>query len=94
MKLNNINGTSAPACSCGSWLEHWTKFSGQSIPVLCPAFMCMEKIEAGAHVQKDGTEEWYIVPLCKNHSAKTGESISVNDYFPLVSADVSATCGK
>jgi hypothetical protein len=95
MKLN-IAAPSGTTCSCGSWLNHWNKFSGQSAPILCPVLMCVDKTEVGAHVQKDGNADLasYILPLCKNHSAQAGQSITVNDYLPLVSTNVDETCAK
>ena len=35
MRVKNINGTSAYTCKCGSWLDHWKKFSGQSLSNYC-----------------------------------------------------------
>ncbi len=96
MKVNNINGTSQNTCKCGSWLEHWKKFSGQSLPALCPEMKCYEKPEVGAHVQKDTSTDtnWYIVPFCKTHNGKKGESLDISGNIILVSANVSETCGK
>jgi hypothetical protein len=83
-------------CACGSWLDHWKKFSGQPAPVLCPGFMCVDKIEVGVPVQKEGgtDKNAYIALVCKRHSSQIGESITANDYFPLVSTNISETCGK
>jgi hypothetical protein len=96
MKIRNINGTSENVCECGSWLEHWKKFSGQSFPVYCPEKVCTNKPEVGAHVQKDNSTDkgWYIVPLCSKCNGKTGESLEISDNVKLVSANVSETCGK
>ncbi len=96
MKVKNINGTSSNICKCGSWLDHWKKFSNQSLPSYCPEEKCTQKPEVGAHVQKDSSTDssWYIVPLCKIHNAKKGESITISDNIKLVSANVSNTCGK
>ena len=95
MKVNNINGTSENSCKCGSWLEHWKKYSGKSLPAHCPELTCVEKPEVGAHVQKDGSTDrsWYIVPLCNKHNAETGKSLNIYD-TALVSANVTSTCGK
>lgn len=95
MKVKNINGTSDNTCSCGSWLDHWKKFSRQSL-TYCPVKDCLGKIEVGAHVQKDSATDssWYIIPLCEKHNGETGKSLSVNDTVTLVSANVSKTCGK
>jgi hypothetical protein len=96
MKVNNINGTSAKTCKCGSWLDHWKKFSGESLPTYCPEATCARKPEVGAHVQKDSATDnsWYIIPLCKIHNAETGKSLDISDSTTLVSANVSETCGK
>ena len=96
MRVTNINGTSQNTCNCGSWLEHWKKFSGQAIPSHCPVMSCLQKPEVGAHVQKDNSTDrsWYIIPLCKTHNAETGKSLDVTDSIAFVSANVSQTCGK
>lgn len=94
MRVTNINGTSDNACSCGSWFDHWKKFSHQSLPTRCPANYCNEKPEVGAHVQKDSYtgKSWYIVPLCKGHNGETGSSLEIGD-IALASANVNETCG-
>jgi hypothetical protein len=96
MKVKNINGTSDNTCKCLSWLEHWKKFSGQSVSNYCPESKCTQKPEVGAHVQKDNSTDtnWYIIPLCKSHNKQTSESLDVSDAVKLVSANVSTTCGK
>ena len=96
MKVNNINGTSQNVCKCGSWLDHWKKFSGQAFPTYCSEKSCTQKPEVGAHVQKDSSYDtnWYIVPLCKGCNGKTGNSLEISDSVKLVSANVSETCGK
>jgi len=96
MKVNNINGTSDNTCKCGSWLDHWKKFSGQSLPSYCSEKTCTGKPEVGAHVQKDGSTDtaWYIVPFCAKHNSETGKSLEIVDSVKLASANVSQTCGK
>lgn len=96
MKVRNINGTSDNSCSCGSWLDHWKKFSGQSIPSYCPTDKCLNKPEVGAHVQVDSyyDSNWYIIPLCKTCNAQKNKDLIVSDYVKLVSANKSETCGK
>jgi hypothetical protein len=95
MKVRNINGISDNACRCVSWLKHWKNFGGQPI-TYCPVVGCLEKVEVGAHAQKDSTTDnsWYILPLCKKHNGKTGESLDISSTWTLVSANVSKTCGK
>jgi len=99
MKVKNINGTSDNTCTCGSWLKHWQKYSGQTITLLtssCPVLNCTGIIEVGAHVQKDSltNNNWYIIPLCKNHNAQIDKTLNVSDIVKLVSANVANTCGK
>lgn len=95
MKVKNINGTSNNSCKCGSWLNHWKKYSEQQLPSYCPESSCVEKPEVGAHVQKDsgGDSSWYIVPLCKIHNAKKDTTLTISDSVTLVSANVGNTCG-
>lgn len=95
MKIKNINGTSDNSCKCGTWLDHWKKFSGQSLPTDCPEVSCRNSPEVGAHVQKDLSSDssWYIVPLCKTHN-KAAETLAISDSIKLVSANVAETCGK
>ena len=96
MRVKNINGTTQRTCKCGSWLVHWQNFSGQSLPAYCPETSCLKKPEVGAHVQKDDPNDkrWYIVPLCREHNAQTGASLTISDWVALVSANVSETCGN
>jgi uncharacterized GH25 family protein len=96
MLVKNINGTTSNICKCGSWLEHWKRYSGQAIPSYCPVRACYSKVEVGAHVQKDSYTDssWYIVPLCQFHNAKKGESLEISDAFKLVPANISLTCSK
>lgn len=96
MKVTNVNGTSDNSCKCSSWLEHWKRFGGGSIPPYCPEKTCVQSPEVGAHVQKDGSPDraWYIIPLCKKHNGEAGKSLDVSDGITLVSANVDTTCGK
>ena len=96
MKIRNINGTSDNTCKCSSWLNHWEKFSGQTLPTFCSEKTCTQKPEVCAHVQKDSSTDtsWYIVPLCKTHNGETGKALEIGASVRLASANVSNTCGK
>lgn len=96
MRIKNMNGTSQNTCFCGSWLNHWKNFSGQSVPDYCPINNCFEKAEVGGHVQKDTPSDnsWYILPICKVHNAKRDDSFTAIDTYKLVSANVKVTCQK
>ncbi len=95
MKITNINGTSQDACPCGSWLEHWKKFSRQQI-TYCAVSTCVKKDIVGVLVQRDDPTDrnWYVIPLCKTHSGEKGKALEVGIVYQLVSADTAETCGK
>ena len=92
MKIRNINGISDAPCACGSWMQHWEKFSGQKT-TFCLAAACMEKDLVGAHVQKADARDdaWYIYPLCLSHNERS-EELEVSDGYKLVPADKAETC--
>jgi hypothetical protein len=94
--VRNVSGTSEGTCACGSWLTHWAKFGGQTIPNYCPEVSCVSKTEVGAHVQSatPGDERWYVVPMCRGHAALTGQDLQISDAIRLVSANVADTCGR
>lgn len=94
MKVKNINGTAQRTCRCGSWLQHWRNYSGQTATT-CRAKGCSRTDLLGAHVQKDVTYDfsWYIVPFCSAHNHAKG-SIELVAGTNLVSANVSQTCGR
>ena len=96
MKVINVNGTSDNTCKCGSWLDHWKKYSGQILGKHCSEKKCTNGPEVGAHVQKDSSTDksWYIVPLCKPHNGENGKSLELIDGIALASANVGQTCGK
>jgi hypothetical protein len=95
MKVKNINNTDIELCECGSWLTHWRNFSRQPLPTICPETRCLTKPSVGTLIQIDNAtdDKWYIVPLCKAHNAKKGESLTISDLVHLVPAEVSETCG-
>lgn len=95
-RVRNINGTSDNKCKCGSWLEHWKKFSREKqLPSYCSEKSCDQKPEDGAHVQKESLSDcdWYIVPLCVEHNRKD-KSLEIKDTVEFVSANVDQTCGR
>lgn len=93
MQVLNINGTSDSTCKCGSWLTHWYKFSGQTVPNRCPVEGCTNRGNPiGAHVQKPGDTSWYIIPICSLHNAQRSSALEVADATKLVSANKSQTC--
>jgi hypothetical protein len=91
-KVKNINGTSSTKCKCGSWLDHWKKYSKQTV-TYCSQKTCTTKELVGAHVKKVSSTDssWYIVPLCHSHNKTDGE-LEIVDSVKLVSANKSETC--
>lgn len=95
MKVRNLVGTSPNVCSCGSWLDHWSKLSRQ-IAYRCFVNGCASPHTVDGHVQiSTGSDRnWYIVPLCIGCNNKQGQELDIWDGAALVSANVSETCGK
>ncbi|MBI3565361.1 MAG: hypothetical protein HY079_09215 [Elusimicrobia bacterium] len=96
MRIRNVDGTGDHDCACGSWIEHWRKFSRQSVPAYCPVNGCMSTDVLGAHVKIEGSsrQEWFIYPLCREHNARADAALDVSDSYLLVSANVGDTCGR
>ena len=92
MKVININGASQKVCKCGSWIQHWKIFSGESVKV-CRALGCSNNDVIGAHVQKDVKYDnnWYIVPLCHYHK-HASFPVELESGTKLVSAYKKETC--
>jgi hypothetical protein len=86
--------TSERLCACGSWLEHWKKYSGQTL-ACCVEATCTGKDLVGSHVQKvnPADTDWYIIPLCRTHGEMQGE-IEISDNYRLVYADPMDTCER
>jgi hypothetical protein len=93
-KVKNINGTSDKNCKCGTWLNHWEKFSSQKVNI-CSEKSCNNKDLVGAHVQKADVSDssWYIIPLCNSHNKNNG-IIETTSGVTLVSANRQQTCEK
>jgi len=82
MKVKNINIISDNTCKCGIWLELWEKVRGRKA-LFCSEKNCVKSELIGAYVQKETPDtNWYIIPLCKIHSAATGElEVAENTVF-------------
>jgi hypothetical protein len=92
-RIKNMKFIVEGLCTCGSWMEHWKKYSGQTL-ACCVEVNCTGKDLVGSHVQKSSADsDWYILPLCKTHSEMQGE-IEVSDNYRLVSADPMETCER
>ena len=96
MKIKNVNEVTDEICACGSWLNHWKKFSGKPVPRFCSVIGCIRRPEVSALIRKDSSsdEDWYITLLCNEHESQIGESLEVSDSTILVPANVTQTCGR
>jgi hypothetical protein len=92
MLIVNLGGTSELTCVCGSWLDHWKKFSAQTVR-RCTVKKCSGSELVGAHVRLAGTNDPAICPICKSCNNQTG-FLDVEDNVVLVSAIVRQTCGR
>jgi hypothetical protein len=98
VKIKNANGTADRECECGSWLEHWENFSGQTA-TKCAVSGCDNIATDGAHVTRpiakndDYKTHSYIVPMCKSHNGQHGAEFDTKENTTFVWANVSKTCG-
>jgi hypothetical protein len=92
-KWRNKKGTRERKCSCGTWKNHWLKFSGSSWPLNCSVEGCLNISELGGHIICDEDTHEKIVPMCSSCNSKETEFYLKNG-TKLVSANVSDTCGK
>jgi hypothetical protein len=94
MRVININKTLENTCRCGSWLQHWIKFSGRQTGI-CNAFGCFRSDLAGALVQKDTSYDmdWYVIPFCTLHNGST-IPIEVVSGTVLVPVNKQMTCER
>ena len=68
--VKNINGTSnnLPPRGFNSWREYWEAKKNRRFSK-CSCINCLQIAEVGGHVKKvNGTNVWYITPICKDHN--------------------------
>jgi hypothetical protein len=90
----NKGGTANLTCKCGSWKDHWCKFSGKDWPRECSVEGCKNKAEVGGHLWKPSSgDDVIIVPLCKecNNSANK-DTMTLKQGTTKVSANTVETC--
>ena len=92
-KIRNIKGTANNRCKCGSWINHWEKYS-QTKSTICAEIKCKNKIVLGAHIQKVNSEsrEWFIIPLCSAHN-NSAETLCIKQTI-FVPANITITCSN
>jgi len=87
----NKKGTGERNCKCGSWKDHWIKFSGKEWPDLCSVAGCEEKPTLGAHIINSNVSGEKIVPMCDSCN-KSADVFSLKSGISKVSANTSETC--
>lgn len=89
----NMVGTSSRKCVCTtgtkSWLGHWERGTGLTLPEKCCAKYCGNVVEVGAHVKlegEDGRTPW-IIPFCQYHNKRpSSEAIELKPGMTLCGA--------
>lgn len=96
---NEVGTSKRPICTCGSWIDHWKKFSNKPAGK-CAVNGCSNDATVGAHITRpnakneDYKTHSYIVPMCSEHNGKHGEKFTSRKNCTFVWANVSQTCGK
>lgn len=94
MRVLNLSEAGGGGCGCGTWLEHWERFSCQKAN-FCAVIGCDHKPETGAKVQKEGEPAAvYIVPLCRACAARHGQWLEIANGIHLVTTSLQETCGR
>ena len=72
----NVDGTSVRKCQCSygskTWLSHWERGTGLTLPDKCGAKYCSAYVEVGAHVKHIGSDQRivWIIPFCQYHNKR------------------------
>lgn len=93
--VKNLNGTSDRDCACGTWIQHWEKFSGTTAGI-CARSVCLNTATVGAHVKKSIGDDHahYIAPMCHACNGKRDAIFNLRDDTRLIPANVAETCAK
>lgn len=77
VRVTNLKSVSQTwACSCGSWLDHWSGHRGDAGDGECANATCDSKALLGGHVRLAGappSSAALIVPLCDECSKLEGD---------------------
>lgn len=89
---SNKNGTGVRACRCGTWAQHWVRFSGKSWPAACSVQSCSNKPTLGGHVINSSVAGERVVPLCDSCNKLSG-TFTLKGGVSVPSANRANTCG-
>jgi len=88
----NKNGTANRSCNCGTWKQHWVRFSKKAWPTTCSVQGCFTMASLGAHVINSSVAGERIVPMC-NSCNGLNSAFSLKGGVSVPSANTSGTCG-
>lgn len=88
----NKGGTGKRTCKCGSWKNHWLKFSKKPWPSQCSVYGCTNPPTLGAHIINTNVIGEKIVPMCESCNKLSGV-FDLKGGITLVEANVANTCG-
>ncbi len=88
-----ITSKKGASCKCGTWKEHWIKFSDALMwQSTCSIEGCNNPAEIGGVMSRFGEKD-FIVPICANCNRKTTiMTLKVGTY--IANANQSETCNK
>lgn len=92
----NKGGTgNRDTCRCGSWKNHWLRFSGSTVwPLYCCVSGCYNYAEDGGHAINDYQSGEWILPMCKKHNNPNyTDKFSISSSTYIASANRGDTCG-
>lgn len=90
---SNKGDTSAGSCDCGSWRDHWMKYSNLAWPGICSVQGCSSAPTLGGHVINEQVTGEKIVPMCDTCNGLSG-SFNLKGGVRLISANTAETCEK
>ena len=87
----NKKGTGDRSCSCGTWKDHWLKYSNKSWPSNCSVRGCTNSPTLGAHIYNSAVAGEKIIPMCSSCNGLDSK-FDLNADVTLVSANKAETC--
>jgi len=89
---SNKGGTTDRACNCGTWKDHWKKFSKKSWPTSCSVQGCSNPPTLGGHVINPAVTGERIVPMCDSCN-RLSSTFSLKGGITVTKANRSESCG-
>ena len=88
---SNKGGTSERACRCGTWQQHWMKFSGKPWPATCSVAGCFNLVVLGGHIINPAVDGERIVPMCDSCNQRE-DGFALKEGSTVVKANRAQTC--